>query len=169
MKKKIALFLFLLINAVGMSAQGLDGSWKATFSKNGFNADLYFTFAQDSLNMTIKHEKSQQGLGAVGITVYVPLKYSRSGDKLQLSGDDKGINVNIDNLKLDDSQSKTPEEIQSLKDALKAHMMDKIQASKGNFLKELIEEDALIIKSITDSELIIADNSGQTLVFKKCK
>ena len=48
-------------------------------------------------------------------------------------------------------------------------MMDKIQASKGNFLKELIEEDVLIIKSITDSELIIADNSGQTLVFKKCK
>ena len=71
-----------------------------------FNADLYFTFAQDSLNMTIKHEKSQQGLGAVGITVYVPLKYSRSGDKLQLSGDDKGINVNIDDLKLDDSRQK---------------------------------------------------------------
>ena len=33
MKKKIALFLFLLINAVGMSAQGLDGSWKSNFSK----------------------------------------------------------------------------------------------------------------------------------------
>ena len=169
MKKKIALFLFLLINAVGLNAQGLDGSWKTTFSKNDFSADMYFTFAQDSLNMRIKSEKSQQGLGAVDISVYIPLKYNRSGDNLQLIGDGEGISVNIDNLKLDDKQSKSPEEIQAIKESVKTHMQEKIQASKGEFLKEIIKEDAFTIKSLTDSELIIADNSGQVLVFKKCK
>ena len=55
------------------------------------------------------------------------------------------------------------------KESVKTHMQEKIQASKGEFLKEIIKEDAFTIKSLTDSELIIADNSGQVLVFKKCK
>ena len=169
MKIKISLFLLLFISAVGMNAQGLDGTWKATIQKSGNEADLYFTFKQDSLNLTISTEKGQQEMGTIGLSINVPFSYALNGDKIKVIGDGSGFTVSIDKLQLDETLSVSDEEMQVLKKTLTKALQNNMEATKGDFIKQFIKDDALTIKSRSDSQMIIADDTGEEITFIKCQ
>lgn len=170
MTKRFVIFALLLMAAMGMQAQSLNGTWNTTVNNDGQNTDMYFIFSQSSLSIKGVVTQSEPEVGTFTISILVPGTYTRSGNKLNIKLKPEQGRVNIDKMVLNDELKKILEEMPEMKKELAKGLEQVLSEGKSELVKEFSALSGdMNIESLTATKLILVDEGGGTLTFTRVR
>ena len=167
MKKRMMFLALMLIAALGMQAQSLNGTWKTTLNDDEIDMDFYLTFAQKALTMKAIIREFDPEVGHITLSVEIPGTYTCTGNTLKMKTDIKQAKVKIDKLdfvaEIADVLRGSPE----LKKKVSDELQKEFEKSKEELVSDLPQNSELKIESQTASKLTVRDESGELMVFTK--
>ena len=140
MTKRLAFFALMLMVAVGMQAQSLNGTWKTTMTEDDQKMDFYFIFTQSTLTMKGVVSQFDPEVGTITVSVQVPCTYTRRANNLTVKTNPRQAKLNIDKMNF-----------------------------VGEIVSEFPQSGDLNIVSLTATKLTLRDDTGETLSFTKVR
>ena len=155
MNKLLLSFALLLMTALGVQAQSLEGKWVTQIKEKGQKADFYLTFEKQEVEMKIVLNVKQDEF-KMKLSVNLEGTYTLKDNILKNKVDSKKTKIKIEELEakgeIGDKLKENPE--------MKELVVNMLQ-------KELEKNSDELVKNIpTGGKLTILSNDGETLVIK---
>ncbi|MCR5679753.1 MAG: lipocalin family protein [Prevotella sp.] len=169
MTKRIVIFALMLMAAVGMQAQSLNGTWKTTMTEDGQKMDFYFIFTQSTLNMKGVVSMDDPEVGKIVVSVKVPCTYTRNGNKLNVKTNPGQAKLNIDKMEFTPEIAGAIGQSPELKKMIEDQMKQAMESSKGEIVDGFPSGGELSIVTLTSTKLSLRDETGETIDFTKVR
>ena len=168
MKKRFVIFALMLMAAVGMQAQSLIGSWKTVMTEDGEKMDMYFIFKQSTFTIKGIISQADPEVGTFTASVLLPGTYTRSGNTLNLKTNPEQADLHLDKMDFNDEVTKALNEMPEMKKTINEMVEKSLNEGKAELAKSLALEGEVTIESLTDIELILADDD-QRITFTRVR
>lgn len=169
MTKRIAIFALMLMAAVGMQAQSLNGTWKTTMTEDGQKMDFYFIFTQTSLNMKGVVNMNDPEVGKISVSVNVPCTYTRNSSKLTVKTNPSKAKLNIDKIEFNSEIAAVISQSPEVKKLVETQMKQAMESSKSEIVAGFPQSGQLTILTLTSTKLTLRDETGETINFTKVR
>lgn len=170
MKRTLTLLSLMLITAVSMMAQSLNGTWKSMQQDDeGQTINLYMTFASaNSLEFKVSAVIDDPEVGSFTIVANMKGTYKRTGNRLTLNVEPKSSTVKMENVNWSPDVKKAINTSPEVKTAFDAMLKEQLENAKGEMTKEVPFGEEMSIKSLTANKLILhSDIDDEDLVFTR--
>lgn len=169
MKKFLLSITMMLMSVVSLQAQSLDGIWLYVDSEGDNVASLALNFqAQDPVIQQLYIEMVDETAGVVGYLFKAPpIPFVRQGNTLTLNFDVNKAGVTLQKAEWSDQIKQKIAEDPSLESQYQQVYLKVMEDQKGAILQDAMLSGNLEIVSVTDKDLVLKDESGETYEFYK--
>ena len=169
MTKRLAIFALMLMVAVGMQAQSLNGTWKTTMTEDDQEMDFYFIFTQSTLTMKGIVSQFDPEVGTITVSVQVPGTYTRRANNLTVKTNPRQAKLNIDKMDFVGEIAEAMKQSPEVKKMITDQVQKVMEESKGEIVSGFPQSGDLSIVSLTATKLTLRDDTGETMSFTKVR
>lgn len=167
MKKSLTLLTLLFAASLGLSAQGLDGTWRCYLDDpdNPNGQFWYYTFSGPSKlkwKMTTRYEDAE--IGQIDFSYDIPCTYQRTGNTITITPDVNKVKLNIDRTSWKRDILMLFHQNPGLEEQTKAELVNGLDANKKELAETLGTSYVLTVIDFTENTLMVKD-SETTLTF----
>lgn len=171
MKKLLLSFVLLLMTALGVQAQGLEGKWVTQITDKEPKGDFYLIFNPKKLDMKIVSKANEKEFN-IKLSVNMEASYTLKDNVINFTLKSNKTNIKIEDLEMKgemaDEINGNPEMKKEVIKMLQKEF-DKEIGKNSDDLSSLTGGNSLTILSNNGKELVIKGADGTVMNFKKVK